>query len=90
MEQKDKSGLNFGAPDNVRCTRPVQLRTSHSREFQDDLRYNSPDCPVSQRSNDSLRANDSLQYATVCNSAAAEVGGHQTVRCSTRLSGAAR
>jgi hypothetical protein len=28
-------------------------QTSHSREFQGALRYNSPDCPVSQRSNSS-------------------------------------
>jgi hypothetical protein len=36
------------------CTRAVQLQTSHSREFQGTLHYNSPDCPVSQRSNDYL------------------------------------
>jgi hypothetical protein len=28
------------------------LRTSHSQEFQSVVRYNSPDCPVSQQSND--------------------------------------
>jgi hypothetical protein len=37
------------------------------------LRYNSPDCPVSQRSNGSLRANDRLCRATVVNSVVAEV-----------------
>ena len=57
-KDQDLSVLSFGASDTVRCTRAVQLRTSHSREFQGSLRYNSPDCPVSQRSNDSLRAND--------------------------------
>jgi hypothetical protein len=33
-------------------------------------RYNSLDCPVSQRSNGSLRANGRLQKCTVSNSAA--------------------
>jgi hypothetical protein len=32
----------------------VQLRTSHSREFQGALHYNSPDYPVNQPSNGSL------------------------------------
>jgi hypothetical protein len=34
------------------------------------LRYNSPDCPVSQRSNGSLRANGRLQKCTMENSVA--------------------
>jgi hypothetical protein len=29
----------------------TQLRTCHLREFWEPLRYNSPDCPVCQRSN---------------------------------------
>jgi hypothetical protein len=29
----------------------IQLRTCHLREFWEPLRYNSPDCPVCQRSN---------------------------------------
>jgi hypothetical protein len=37
--------------DSVRCTRTVQSQTSHSRIFASALRYNSPDCPVHQRSN---------------------------------------
>jgi hypothetical protein len=37
------------APDTVRCTRTGALRTSHSREFRDTLRYNLPDCPVCHR-----------------------------------------
>jgi hypothetical protein len=36
-------------PDSVRCTRAVQVSTSHSRENEGVHRYNSPDCPVSQR-----------------------------------------
>jgi hypothetical protein len=34
--------------------RTVQLRTCHLRVFPAPLRYNSPDCPVHQRSNDSF------------------------------------
>jgi hypothetical protein len=52
--------LFFGAPDSVRCTRAVQLQISHSRESRGVLHYNSPDCPVNQRSNGSLRANGRL------------------------------
>jgi hypothetical protein len=51
------------------------------------LRYNSPDCPVSQRSNGSLRANGRLQKCTVANN-------HVEVRAQksevTGLSGAAK
>jgi hypothetical protein len=36
-------------PDSVRCTRTVQLRTSHLRVSEAALRYNSPDCPVCHR-----------------------------------------
>jgi hypothetical protein len=52
------TGLS-GVPSNsVRCTtgqcpvhQETQLRTAHLREFWEPLRYNSPDCPVRQRSN---------------------------------------
>jgi hypothetical protein len=43
------TGLSCVPPDNVRCTKVVQMSTSHSREFGDALRYNSPDCPVCHR-----------------------------------------
>jgi hypothetical protein len=43
-----------GAPDNVRCTRTVQLQTRHPRVSLGVLCYNSPDCPVHQRSNGSF------------------------------------
>jgi hypothetical protein len=36
-------------PDSFRCTRTVQLQTSHYRVFTSALRYNSPDCPVCHR-----------------------------------------
>jgi hypothetical protein len=35
----------------VRCNRTEQSWTGHSRVSQSALRYNSPDCPVHQRSN---------------------------------------
>jgi hypothetical protein len=72
-EAKDLSVLIFGAPYIVRCTRPGALQTGHTREFRGALRYNSSDCPVSQRSNGSLCANGRLQNAIVRNSAATEV-----------------
>jgi hypothetical protein len=50
------------------------------------LHYNSLNCPASQWSNGSLRANGRLCRATVVNSAVAEVRGHQTVRCSKTTS----
>jgi hypothetical protein len=41
-------------PDSVRCTRTIQLQTRHPRVSLGVLRYNSPDCPVCQRSNGSF------------------------------------
>jgi hypothetical protein len=52
LEQKGLECAENGAPD-CPVHQAVQLQSSHSREFQGTLRYNSPDCPVSQRSNDS-------------------------------------
>jgi hypothetical protein len=70
-------------PDSVRCTRAVQLQTSHSWEFQGTLHYNSQDYLVNQPSNSSLHANDHLPRWTVqVRSQSAEVRGHRTVRCS--------
>jgi hypothetical protein len=63
------------------------MSTSHSREFGDVLRYNSPDCPVSQRSNGSLRQRSTLQSATVMNSATIESEAQKAER--TGLSGVA-
>jgi hypothetical protein len=37
----------------------VPLRTCHLQKFGKPLRYNSPDCPVCQRSNDYLRQRSS-------------------------------
>ena len=44
-------GLSGVPSDSVRCTMTVQSQTRHSRVFPGALRYNSPDCPVHQRSN---------------------------------------
>jgi hypothetical protein len=41
-------------PDSVRCTRTLQCQTRHSWVSKGVLRYNSPDCPVHQRSNGSF------------------------------------
>jgi hypothetical protein len=55
-------------PDSIRCTREERLQTLHLRVSQAHLRYNSLDCPVSQRSNGYLCAtvdSDSEQCSTV-------------------------
>jgi hypothetical protein len=64
-----------------------QLQSGHSRESRGALHYNSPDCPVSQQSNGSLRANNRLCRATVRYSAAAEVRAQKSE--GTRLFGVA-
>jgi hypothetical protein len=60
-----RTGLSGVPPGSVRCTRTVQVSTSHSRENEGTLRDNSPDCPVSQRSNDYLRQRSTLTTGTV-------------------------
>jgi hypothetical protein len=65
--------LIFGALDIVRCTRPELNQAATLGFLPGALHYNSPDCPVSQRSNGSLRANDRLCRATMHYSAAVEV-----------------
>jgi hypothetical protein len=44
-----RTGLSGVPPDSVRCTRTVHGPSIHSRVLAGALRYNSPDCPVSQR-----------------------------------------
>ena len=63
------------------------LRTSHSREFQGALCYNSPDCPMSQRSNGYLGQRSTLQSVKVGYSVAAEVSAVKSE--GTGLSGVA-
>jgi hypothetical protein len=77
-----RTGLSGVPPDSVRCTRSVQDWTRHSRVSEGALRYNSPYCPVCQRSNDypaqrpTAKAADSdEQWRTVC----AESEAHRTV-----------
>jgi hypothetical protein len=59
-------GLSGVPPDSVQCTtgqclvpRVVRLQTCHLRVSGEPLRYNSPDCPVCQRSNGSGTTVDS-------------------------------
>jgi hypothetical protein len=80
------SVLNNGAPD---C--PVHqgrtLRTSHSREFQGALLYNSPDCPVYLWSNGYLRQRLTLTEGIVQHSTAQK--SEQRSQRGTGLSGVA-
>jgi hypothetical protein len=54
---------------------PYTLKPATLGNSASALRYNSPDCPVSQRSNGSLRANGRLQMSTVANSDAQKSEG---------------
>jgi hypothetical protein len=73
----------------------LQLRTAHLPEFWGPLRYNSPDCPVCQRSNGYFRTNGRLQqhlmrYSARRSQARARRRTRQStgpVRCTTGLSG---
>jgi hypothetical protein len=87
-EQKNLSVLEIGASDSVRCTRVVQVSTSHSWENEGALRYNSSDCSVSQRATAIQCQRSTLQSATVSYSAASEVRVAKSE--GTGLSGAAR
>jgi hypothetical protein len=52
--------LENGALDTVRCASQAPSKPATLGFLPGALRYNSLDCPVSQRSNDSLRANGRL------------------------------
>jgi hypothetical protein len=60
-------------------------RTGRSRGFTSDVRYNSPDCPVSQRS-----AGPTVGCAICAGHVAKPTArrGHRTVRCAPDMSGA--
>jgi hypothetical protein len=89
-----RTGLSGVPPNSVRCTREFQLRTAHLREFWEPLRYNSPDCPVCQRSNGYYIANGHLpeqlmHYSARRSQSKARRRTRQSigpVRCTTGLS----
>jgi hypothetical protein len=69
-------GLSSVPPDSFRCTTgqcpvpsAVRLQTCHLRVSGEPLRYNSPDCPVCQRSNGSSATVDSYGHLQKCYSA---------------------
>jgi hypothetical protein len=96
--EKDQKGLECAVvwrtrlssvpPDSVRSTRTVQGQTSHSRENSGALRYNSPNCMVSQRAMATQRPRSTLQISTVREQCAAEVRAES--QRGTGLSDAAR
>jgi hypothetical protein len=53
--------LENGAPDTVSCASQAPSKPATLGFLPGALRYNLPDCPVSQRSNGSLRANGRLR-----------------------------
>jgi hypothetical protein len=64
-----RTGLSGAPPDSIRCTRVDRLQTLHLRISEAALRYNSPDCPVCQRSNDSQAQRSTPTTACNANSA---------------------
>jgi hypothetical protein len=81
-------GLSGVPPDSVRCTMPVQIWSSHSRENAGALRYNSPDCPVCHRATANQRATVDSNGSTVHHSTTTEV--RATSQSGTGLFDAAR
>jgi hypothetical protein len=71
-EEKDLSVLRNDTPD-CPMHQDHTLWTSHSRQSQGVLRYNSLDCPVSQRSNDYLRQRSTAKVPVTVNTVTAEV-----------------
>jgi hypothetical protein len=74
------TGLSGGAPDSVRCAQAGLRWKGRSREKSAAYGYNSPDCPVSQRSpaqqSAAQSAGDAWPAPTVDR-------GHRTVRCAS-------
>jgi hypothetical protein len=56
-----RTGLSRVPPDSVRCTRVNQLKLATFGFLEMPLRYNSPDCPVCQRSNGYQRQRSSAK-----------------------------
>jgi hypothetical protein len=64
-----RTGLSGVPPDSVRCTRVDLLELATFGFLEKPLGYNSPDCPVCQRSNGyttTVDSNGNLKRATVC------------------------
>ena len=83
--QSGSTGLSGGAPDSVRCARLTRREVATLGNSLTAYGYNSPDCPVSQRS-----AEPTVGRA-ICAGHVAKptVGrGHRTVRCAPDMSGA--
>jgi hypothetical protein len=67
-------------PDIVRCTRADQLQLATFGFLEKPLHYNSPECPVCQRSNGSsatVDSNGNLKSATVRGQFAQSQSRHQ-------------
>jgi hypothetical protein len=76
--QSGSTGLSGGAPDSVRCARTGSSELAALGNSPTTYDYNSPDCPVSQRS-----AGPTVGRA-ICAGHVAEPTarrGHRTVRC---------
>jgi hypothetical protein len=68
-------------PDSVRCTRGLQLQLVTFGKIQRRLRYNSPDCPVLQRTAPQELASFGNSQRLVRYNSPDMSGVHRTVRC---------
>jgi hypothetical protein len=81
-----RTGLSGEPPDSVQCTREINSELATFGFLEMPLCYNSPDCPVCQRSND-YSANGRVQKCTVtvnnancaCRSQSRHQKAHRTV-----------
>jgi hypothetical protein len=83
--ESGSTGLSGGAPDSVRCARLACANWPLSGISSATYDYNSPDCPVSQRS-----AGPTVDRAICARHVAKPMArrGHRTVRCAPDMSGA--
>ena len=79
------TGLSGGAPDSVRCARVNSGEQAALGRSLATYDYNSPDCPVSQRS-----AGPTVGRAICVGHVAGPTArrGHRSVRCASDMSGA--
>jgi hypothetical protein len=103
-----RTGLSGVPPDSVRCTTgqcPVHQGTRrptlHLREFSEELRYNSPDCPVHHRTVSGAPRESNSEPASFGNplrynspdcsvSHRTVSGAHLTVRCDSGATATSR
>ena len=77
----DHRTVSGAPPDSVRCTRGLQVELVTFGKIQRRLRYNSPDCPVLQRTAPQELASFGNSQRLVRYNSPDMSGIHRTVRC---------